>query len=93
MTPTKLLIGQIAYANRFHHDTNGAYGKEAINDQELTHLSEHALALAQAGSAFAHDRDARKRAGIRVLLPPGCRFRNERSLVEIGRWQRREIDL
>lgn len=39
----------LAYANRFHHDTNAAYETEAINDQELTHFSERVLAFAQRG--------------------------------------------
>lgn len=39
----------LAYANRFHHDTNAAYETEAINDQELTHFSERVLAFARRG--------------------------------------------
>lgn len=37
----------LAYANRFHHDTNAAYETEAINDQELTHFSKRVLAFAR----------------------------------------------
>lgn len=37
----------LAYANRFHHDTNAAYETEAINDQELAHFSERVLAFAR----------------------------------------------
>lgn len=39
----------LAYANRFHHDTNAAYETEAINDQELTHFSSRVLAFAKRG--------------------------------------------
>lgn len=39
----------LAYANRFHHDTNAAYETEAINDQELTHFAGRALAFAKRG--------------------------------------------
>ncbi|WP_249142964.1 AAA family ATPase [Bradyrhizobium liaoningense] len=35
----------LAYANRFHHDTNAAYETAAINDQELTHFCGRALAF------------------------------------------------
>jgi wobble nucleotide-excising tRNase len=37
----------LAYANRFHHDTNAAYETEAINDQELTHFCGRVLAFAR----------------------------------------------
>lgn len=37
----------LAYANRFHHDTNPAYETEAINDQELTHFSARVLSFAR----------------------------------------------
>ncbi|HEX4768155.1 MAG TPA: AAA family ATPase [Lichenihabitans sp.] len=40
---------QLAYANRFHHETNPAYETEAINDQELTHFSGRVLAFARRG--------------------------------------------
>ncbi|MDI2054405.1 AAA family ATPase [Bradyrhizobium sp. Mp19] len=39
----------LAYANRFHHDTNAAYETAAINDQELTHFSARVLAFAKRG--------------------------------------------
>lgn len=39
----------LAYANRFHHDTNAAYETEAINDQELTHFSGRVLSFAKRG--------------------------------------------
>lgn len=39
----------LAYANRFHHDTNAAYETEVINDQELMHFSERVLAFARRG--------------------------------------------
>lgn len=43
------LRGLLAYANRFHHDTNAAYETEAINDQELTHFCGRVLAFAKRG--------------------------------------------
>jgi wobble nucleotide-excising tRNase len=43
------LRATLAYANRFHHDTNAAYETEAINDQELAHFSERVLAFARRG--------------------------------------------
>lgn len=39
----------LAYANRFHHDTNAAYETAAINDQELAHFSTRVLAFAKRG--------------------------------------------
>jgi wobble nucleotide-excising tRNase len=39
----------LAYANRFHHDTNAAYETAAINDQELTHFCGRVLAFAKRG--------------------------------------------
>lgn len=39
----------LAYANRFHHDTNAAYETAAINDLELTHFSTRVLAFAKRG--------------------------------------------
>lgn len=39
----------LAYANRFHHDTNAAYETAAINDQELTHFSARVLDFAKRG--------------------------------------------
>lgn len=35
----------LAYANRFHHDTNLAYMTAVINDHELTQFSERVLAF------------------------------------------------
>lgn len=37
----------LSYANRFHHDTNPAYGKEVINDQELHQFCGRVLAFAK----------------------------------------------
>lgn len=39
----------LAYANRFHHDTNAAYETEAINDQELAYFGGRVLAFAKRG--------------------------------------------
>ncbi|WP_334147148.1 AAA family ATPase [Hyphomicrobium sp.] len=39
----------LAYANRFHHDTNAAYETAAINDQELIHFGGRVLAFAKRG--------------------------------------------
>ncbi|RVE99716.1 hypothetical protein CN172_01020 [Sinorhizobium meliloti] len=39
----------LAYANRFHHDTNAAYETEAINDHELTHFCGRVLSFARRG--------------------------------------------
>jgi wobble nucleotide-excising tRNase len=39
----------LAYANRFHHDTNAAYETAAINDQELTHFCGRVLSIAKRG--------------------------------------------
>ncbi|WP_230427168.1 AAA family ATPase [Collimonas humicola] len=39
----------LAYANRFHHDTNPAYELAAINDQELSHFCGRVLAFTKRG--------------------------------------------
>jgi wobble nucleotide-excising tRNase len=40
-------LGEILeYANRFHHDTNPAYGIEPVNDAQLVHFIRRALAFA-----------------------------------------------
>lgn len=39
----------LAYANRFHHDSNPAHETEAINDQELTHFCGRVLSFAKRG--------------------------------------------
>ena len=39
----------LAYANRFHHDTNPAYMTAAINDHELTQFSRRVLAFTRRG--------------------------------------------
>ena len=44
---TAELRALLDYANRFHHDTNGAWETAAINDHELTHYAGRVLAFAQ----------------------------------------------